>query len=414
MKRPLARTIPLAAIAALALLGASCLPALPARWPSANLELGMSDAPGGAASMRATAPFAFRSQYLAGGVNTGHGWSTWNTDGAFVTYYVQDSAANHITPVFDYYQLLQSAPGDSRGEADANLANLNNRATMAAYYDDLRLFFQRAGAFPNTTVILHVEPDLWGYIEQRARNDDARTVPASVASSGVPELAGLPDDATGFAQAVIRLRDRYAPNVLVAYHMSIWGTMHDTLYEKTADVDALATRAAAFYASLGARFDIAFTDGPDRDAAFRQIVLGDPNAWYGPDDYARHVRFLSTFVAKSHPRLVLWQIPLGNTKMRAMDNTWGHYQDNHVEWLLDDASRAHLDAYRKAGVVAFIFGGGADGTTCACDARHDGVTNPAPFNNNTATSLNADDDGGFFKQKAAAYYAAGPIPLAAP
>ncbi len=414
MKRPLARTIPLAAIAALALLGASCLPALPARWPSTNLELGMSDGPGGAAAMRATAPFAFRSQYLAGGVNTGHGWSTWNTDGAFVTYYVQDSAANHITPVFDYYQLLQSSPGDSRGEADANLANLNNRATMAAYYDDLRLFFQRAGAFPNTTVILHVEPDLWGYIEQRARNDDARTVPASVASSGAPELAGLPNDATGFAQAVIRLRDRYAPNVLVAYHMSIWGTMHDILYEKTADVDALATRAAAFYASLGAKFDVAFTDGPDRDAAFRQIVLGNPNAWYGPtttpatsassrpSSRSRTRASSSGRSPSATRRCAPWTTPGATTRT----TTWSGCSTT--------PSRAHLDAYRKAGVVAFIFGGGADGTTCACDARHDGVTNPAPFNNNTAPSLNADDDGGFFKQKAAAYYAAGPIPLAAP
>ena len=37
----------------------------------------------------------------------------------------------------------------------------------------------------------------------------------------------------------------------------------------------------------------------------------------------------------------MWQIPLGNTKMRAQNNTWGHYQDNRPEWLLDDAvSRA--------------------------------------------------------------------------
>jgi hypothetical protein len=37
----------------------------------------MSDGPGGAAAMRAVAPFAFRYQYLAGGVNTGSGWATW-------------------------------------------------------------------------------------------------------------------------------------------------------------------------------------------------------------------------------------------------------------------------------------------------------------------------------------------------
>ena len=43
---------------------------LPAGWP-ARIELGMADSPGGAAAMRATAPFLFRYQYLAGGVNTG-------------------------------------------------------------------------------------------------------------------------------------------------------------------------------------------------------------------------------------------------------------------------------------------------------------------------------------------------------
>src|SRR4029079_3602633 len=101
----------------------------------------------------------------------------------------------------------------------------------------------------------------------------------------------------------------------------------------------------------------------------------------------------------------------GNTKMRAENNTWNHYQDNRVEWLLDDTTRAHLQTYINSGVVAFLFGRGADGPTCACDANGDGVTNPAPINGNNLTSLNADDDGGFFKQKVAAYYAAGAMSL---
>ena len=82
----------------------------------------------------------------------------------------------------------------------------------------------------------------------------------------------------------------------------------------------------------------------------------------------------------------MWQIPLGNTKMRSVNNTNGHYQDNRPEWLLDDLGRAHLAAYRDAGVVAFLFGGGAGGTTCACDAIGDGVTNPAAINGNTLAS----------------------------
>jgi hypothetical protein len=61
--------------------------------------------------------------------------------------------------------------------------------------------------------------------------------------------------------------------------------------------------------------------------------------------------------------------------------------------------------------VAFLFGRGADGATCACDANGDGLTNPTAINGNNLASLSADDDGGFFKQKVAAYYAQGTMSL---
>jgi hypothetical protein len=51
--------------------------------------------------------------------------------------------------------------------------------------------------------------------------------------------------------------------------------------------------------------------------------------------------------------------------------------------------------------MAFLFGGGAAGTTCACDAMKDGVTNPVPVDGNERPSLSAaDDDGGFFRDRA--------------
>jgi hypothetical protein len=74
---------------------------LPAGWPS-SLQIGSADSPGGAAAMKSTAPFGFRYQYLAGGVNTGSGWATWNSNGQFATFYIQDSVANGIIPVFTY------------------------------------------------------------------------------------------------------------------------------------------------------------------------------------------------------------------------------------------------------------------------------------------------------------------------
>ena len=123
---------------------AAALPALPASWPSDRLELGLADAPGGAAALHASAPFKFRYQYLAGGVNTGNGWSTWNTNGQFVSWYIQDSADHGSIAVFPYYMLLQSNPASGSSESAKDLSNLANPTTMAAFYADLRLFFQRA------------------------------------------------------------------------------------------------------------------------------------------------------------------------------------------------------------------------------------------------------------------------------
>lgn len=393
---------------------ATLVPALPPGWPT-SFELGMADGLGDAAGIRATAPFKFRSQYLAGGVNTGNGWTTWAPAGAYVTQYAQESFDQGITPVFDYYMLLHSSPSAGADEGERDYANLNNVSTMTAYYADLKLFFERAATFGRRPVILHLEPDLWGFMQQRALFDNAAGVPAKVTATRVEGLSRFPDSVAGFAQAIIGLRDRYAPNVLVAYHLSVWGTGQDIIYTNPDDarVDLLAKSASAFYRSLQTNFDIVFADASDRDAAFKQYQYGDNAAWWTEDDYARNVRFLAGFASNVGKRIVLWQMPLGNTKMRAQNNTWGHYQDNHVEWLLDDPERKHLVDYVNAGVVAAIFGGGGAGTTCACDAANDGLTNPPAVNGNSLVSLSADDDGGFFRARAATYYSAGALVLPA-
>jgi hypothetical protein len=414
------------------------LPPVPAGWPT-RIEIGVADSPGGAAALRATAPFMFRYQYLAGGVNTSKGWSTWNPNGDFATFYIQDSIANGMIPVFTFYQLLQSSPGGG-SESDADFGNLNDTATMTAYYNDLILFFQKAGAFPTRRVVLHVEPDFWGYMEQRSANDNAASLPAKVSETGIAALQGLPGTVGGFARAVVKLRDTYAPNVTLAYHLSVWGTNVDIAISNPPDaqIDALGIRAANFYTSLGAAFDLVFTDIADRDAAFKQYVYGDGGiSWWDAGDFQRNARFLGTFSRTAGRRLVIWQIPLGNTRMRAENNTWGHYQDNRVEWLLDDATRTHLAAYRDAGVIAFLFGGGASGVTCACDGARDGVTNFAPIGANTMASQTApagtapsqttiggvptlvtphaaNDDGGYFRWRAWAYYQSGAMPLGTP
>ena len=286
---------------------------------------------------------------------------------------------------------------------------------MAAYWADVRLFMQKAEAGASGhPVILHVEPDLWGYIEQAASGNDAKNVPAAVASSGDADLAGLPNTAAGFAKAFIHLRDLYAPHVLVAYHVSVWGTMFDLHASQTSDAetDTLAAKAASFYQSLGAGFDLAFTDLADRDEGFYQYQYGDGGAaWWNASDFPRYGRFIGGFSSATGKRVVVWQIPMGNTKMRATNDTWGHYADNRPEWFLDDVTDGNLASWRDDGVIALLFGGGAGGTTCACDGVGDGTTNPAASGTHTRASLSADDDGGYLRDRVAAYYSAGGLSL---
>ncbi len=61
---------------------------LPLGWPH-HLALWLADPPGDAAALVRTAPLDLRYQYLAGGVNTGSGWATWNPGGSFVSMYVR-------------------------------------------------------------------------------------------------------------------------------------------------------------------------------------------------------------------------------------------------------------------------------------------------------------------------------------
>ncbi|HWI74902.1 MAG TPA: hypothetical protein VNT55_23270, partial [Baekduia sp.] len=238
---------------------------------TATLALGLASQPGTAAHVRASHA-TWRYQYLAGGVNTNNGWSHWNPDGTFASKYVTESRRHGITPVLTYYQLLQShGAGDGRSEADKDLANLKDNATMKAYYNDFALALTRAReAAQGRLTVLHVEPDLWGYVQQRAYADDPSTVPAAVASTGDPRLTGLPDTAAGFAQALVRLRDATAPKIRLGYHMSTWGTGTDPVLQNPSlqAVDALAARSANFYNNLHAGFDAVFSDPSDRDDGF--------------------------------------------------------------------------------------------------------------------------------------------------
>src|SRR5205085_171244 len=80
-------------------------------------------------------PWDFSYQYLAGGVNTGQGWETWNPNGTFALAYAQGAAQHGYTPMFPYYELLLSnGPCGNCGENQKNVSHLNTPELMNAYF----------------------------------------------------------------------------------------------------------------------------------------------------------------------------------------------------------------------------------------------------------------------------------------
>jgi len=403
--------------------------------PHDKLHFGLANEPTDLSWMTSSGvPWRYRYQYLAGGVNTGSGWETWNSPaGAYATLYMNASSANSYIPVFSYYELLQSTPSTGANESDRDFSNLNNTSTMAAYYANFKLLMQLAGTY-GKTVVVQVEPDLWGYLEQRAAGGAASTLTASVASSGFGDVSGIPNTAQGFADALLKLRDLYAPNALLAIHASAWGSGIDIASDTSAAVNpvAEADKTAAFLNSagiasnaFGSTWDLVFNDVDDHDAGWWE-KQGADNAgfthWWDPTNtsfpnFSRYLAWVAELHSKTARPQVVWQVPEGNQYYLTMNNTCGHYQDNIAPYFISHAS----DLY-AAGLIAVLFGAGNSCQTTNTDLQGDGVSNNggAPTTDtlghcsacNTQASTSTDDDGGYLRRFVGQYYGSAACPVA--
>ena len=395
--------------------------------PQDRLHFGLANNPGDLGWMTGSGvPWRYRYVYLAGGVNTPNPWQSWNSPtGGYATNYMNGSGANAYVPVFTYYELLQSTPSTGANESDRDFSNLNNAGTMAAYYANFKLLMQLAGTY-GKTVVVHVEPDLWGYLEQRAGSGDASTLTASVAGSGFAESAGLPNTAQGYAWTLLKLRDMYAPNVLLAIHASAWASGVDIATNTDATVNAasVADATAAFLSSAGittnpygSTWDLVFNDLDDHDAGWWE-AQGADNAssthWWDPTNtkfpnFSRYLSWVAELRAKTARPQIAWQVPVGNQYYLTMNNTCGHYQDNVAAYFINNSSSLY-----NAGLIAVLFGAGNACQTTNTDAQSDGVTNNGGTATsdalgscsacNTHTSSYSDDDGGFLRVFVGQYY----------
>lgn len=389
-------------------------------------------------------------QYLAGGVNTGNGWETWNPNGTFALSYAQGAASHGYIPMFPYYEMLQSdGPCGNCPENQKDLTHLNSADVMRAYFNNFALLMKRLGAGNHDGIqgfgkpaLVNIEPDLTGYAQQAvlrssvcfnfctAEGNDANNLKAAVSSSGHPDVAGYPNTWAGFNQALLHLRDLYAPNVLLGFDISMFATGQDIGLNPDPNLDAAAYgRIAGQFAALSgvvqsapntSTYDVLFNTPLDRDAGQYRARFNQ-NRWWDRDNvtfpnFARWEQYLAAVrgVAGGKP-ILLWQVPVGNQYFQTENNTDNHFQDNRAEYIF-----GHVQEMIDTGIVGVMFGAGNAGSTNFDDGSKDGVTNPPALCTadgssraqicNDHPSTVADDDGGYLRMAGGAYYRA-PVAL---
>jgi hypothetical protein len=277
-------------------------------------------------------------------------WGAWQEDiparGLFATRFINTAKArtwNSVSrpqiPFFTYYMVL---PASGLSEGVAETYALNDQTFLTAYFDDWRFLLQKIG---NEQAMLHIEPDLFGYLKARAATPSA--IPAKVALSNPTDCGtGYTDDAAGYAKCMIHMVRLYAPNARVGLHFSPW------TYTSAGDAASWASFMIAMGAADG---DFLVADSTDRDADWYLLVKGEPgHDW----NVARMTAFfqwtkdVSTAVGKP---FFLWQLPLGNSYQ---NDTYQHYKDQRVELLF-----AHIAEVRDAHVAGMLFGSGETAQT---------------------------------------------------
>ncbi len=311
-------------------------------------------------------------------------WGYSSNDGSWGLDYLKESNQQGYLPAIQYYQLFAEAGG---GE-DATLQKVQNASTMRSYFGDFKILMQRVKDFGKPTLVL-IEADAVGFLEQQSNNNP--NAPAAIASSGMPELADLPNTVAGFGLAYLKLKRAVgATNAVLGLHVSAWASGKDIASYNVSD--ALAPEVDKVYRFLapmgltsnvtGTQYDVLVGDPLDRDADYYRVVQGSDRTW-DPSDSAsinsrsfnRYAEWLKLWNKAAAKRWILWQIPLGNSNHKNVWNNGGAaegYKDNRPEYFFANGT-AHIGKFADSGVIGLLFGAGASGqSSYANDTYSDG------------------------------------------
>src|SRR6185369_6059822 len=122
-------------------------------------------------------------------------------------------------------------------------------------------------------------------------------------------------------------------------HISAWASGKDVSYYNVTDplgpeVDKVYNflAPAGIAANVtGQTYDVLVGDPLDRDSDFYRLSQGNPNRWWDASDTAsissrsfnRYAEWLRLWNVTAQKRWVLWQIPLGNSASKNVNNNGG-------------------------------------------------------------------------------------------
>ena len=299
-------------------------------------------------------------------------WSGGRAGGHLRQLFASSEAAGQV-PMVVYYVFYATIFERNEGpeQLASRLANTNN---IRDYLDDWRFMLGVVNEYQQQSgkaVMLHIEPDLWGYAQQsRAGRNGPEHLSVDVRTAGREDCPEMENNFAGFGRCMVHMARLYAPEASIGLMASGWATgLGDINRGQPLNAESLGQSTGEYLNRLGANeADFMVVEFSDRDSGYYAVREGQADRWYDTNNQSIpnfHRTFLwgKTISDTVKLPLVWWQIPMGHM---GLSNTDGRWQDNRVDYLFE-----HLDEVAATQAIALAFGPGrGDQTSPATDGGH--------------------------------------------
>lgn len=268
------------------------------------------------------------------------GWSNWVGGGGFVDPIIDTAESHGTTPMVTYY-----------GFDDGSVSELADTAHVQQFWDETAILFQHIAA-KNKPILVHFNPDFWGFIQFANAPNGNTAYPAPVKINS--RCTDLPDTIAGFGKCIVRMARQIAPKAIIGFHASAWYGWDS------------GTSVGNFLKACGAGdTDVIVVETSDRDAGCFEAkwpndgrCAGGCTGCYWPDaTYTQHLNWVKTVSQTIGVPALWWQTPFG-VPSTTPGGTQDHWRDNRVQYFF-----GHIANLIAAGGVGAVFGTGAGGQT---------------------------------------------------